>query len=89
MTESPGNSPSWPANAAGSGIFRASTPENKPKTLTLNLKELGSLGKGTLITDGDGGSLSFRKEDVKVDAGGTVTVTLKPKGGLVLVFERP
>jgi hypothetical protein len=62
---------------------------NEPKTLTLNLKELGSLGKGTLITDGDAGSLSFRKEDVKVDAGGTVTVTLKPKGGLVLVFERP
>ena len=59
---------------------------NEPKTLVLDLKELGPLTNGALITDGDGGNLSFTKQDVKVGADGRLSVTLKPKGGFVLVL---
>jgi len=59
---------------------------DEAKTLTLDLSELGKLPEGSLITDGDGGNLSFRKESVSVGADGRVTVTLKPKGGFVLTF---
>jgi alpha-glucosidase len=59
---------------------------DQPKTLVLDLKELGKLTKGTLITDGDGGNLSFRTEEISVGTDGKLTVTLKPKGGFVLVF---
>ena len=59
---------------------------DQAKTLVLDLTELGGVTHGTLITDGDGGNLSFKKEDVMVGGDGKLAVTLKAKGGFVLVF---
>jgi hypothetical protein len=61
--------------------------EATAKTLTLNLSELSIRGAGTLITDGDGGNLSFRQETVRPDSDQRLKVTLPPQGGFVLVFE--
>jgi hypothetical protein len=60
--------------------------EDAPRKLTLDLSEL-PVGKGTLITDDDGGNLSFRQQTVELDSNKTLDVTLKPQGGFVLVFE--
>ena len=59
---------------------------DETKTLKLDLTELGELPAGTLITDGDGGNLSFRTEKTSPAPDGSVTITLKPKGGFVLAF---
>jgi alpha-glucosidase len=42
---------------------------------------------GKLITDGDGGNLSFREETVKLDASQKVKLALKPNGGFVLLLD--
>jgi len=51
------------------------------------LKELGDVGGGTLITDGDGGNLSFRTEQIEIGPDKKLDVTLAPRGGFVLVLE--
>ncbi|MGA2281045.1 MAG: glycoside hydrolase family 97 catalytic domain-containing protein [Verrucomicrobiota bacterium] len=61
--------------------------EATPKTLTLDLGELPVRSSGTLITDGDGGNLSFRQEKVRLAADGKLKVTLQPQGGFVLVLK--
>jgi len=61
--------------------------EATAKTLTLDLGELPVGGSGTLITDGDGGNLSFRQEKVRLAADGKLKVTLQPQGGFVLVLK--
>jgi hypothetical protein len=61
--------------------------EASPKTLTLDLGELGVGGSGTLITDGDAGNLSFRRETIDLAASGELEVSLAPRGGFVIVFE--
>jgi hypothetical protein len=60
--------------------------EAEAKSLTLDLGELG-VRSGTLITDGDGGNLSFRQEPVRLDADGQLPVTLAPRGGFVATFD--
>ena len=61
--------------------------ETTEKKLVLNLSQLSSHGTGTLITDGDGGNLSFRKENVRLSPDQTVEITLQPRGGFVAVLE--
>ncbi len=61
--------------------------EAKSRNLTLDLRELTAKGPGTLITDGDGGNLSFRKETVDLGSDKEFEVTLAPRGGFVLVLE--
>ena len=56
------------------------------KKLSLDLSALSATGSGTLITDGDGGNLSFRQEMVKVAPGQKWGLTLPPCGGFVLVL---
>lgn len=60
--------------------------EPAEKQLSLDLSELSIHGPGTLITDGDGGNLSFRQKPVQLEAGKKLAVTLKPNGGFVAVF---
>jgi hypothetical protein len=62
--------------------------ETTTKTLTLDLGELSVRGSGTLITDGEGGNLSFRQEKVHLAADGKLKVTLQPQGGFVMVLEQ-
>jgi alpha-glucosidase len=61
--------------------------ENAERKITLNLKALNVRRSGKLITDGDGGNLSFLQETVKPGSTKKVQLTLKPHGGFVMVFE--
>jgi len=63
--------------------------ESTEKKLALDLRKLtGASGStGWLITDGDGGNLSFRREKISLASTGGCEVTLKPHGGFVLVIE--
>jgi hypothetical protein len=63
--------------------------EAVPKNLSLDLSELGVRAPGTLITDGDGGNLSFHEETVQLPANKKLEISLKPNGGFVLVFQPP
>jgi hypothetical protein len=63
--------------------INAGTTEKK---LSLDLGALSVRGSGMLITDGEGGNLSFRQEQVELDFGEKLNVTLKPNGGFVAVF---
>jgi alpha-glucosidase len=55
--------------------------------LTLSLADVPVRGTGTMITDGDGGNLSFSRQPVQLAADKTLAVTLKPRGGFVIVFD--
>jgi hypothetical protein len=59
--------------------------EAAEKTFSLDLSQMPP--NGTLITDGDGGNLSFRHEAVKLPANGKLDITLKPNGGFVLELK--
>jgi len=59
--------------------------EAAEKTFSLDLSQMPA--NGTLITDGDGGNLSFRREAVKLPANGKLDITLKPNGGFVLELK--
>jgi alpha-glucosidase len=61
--------------------------EAAPKPLTLDLGGLAAAAKGTLIADGDGGNLSFRRESIQLYADRKLALTLPPHGGFVLVLE--
>jgi alpha-glucosidase len=64
--------------------------ENAEKKLTLDfegIRGLSARGAGTMIADGDGGNLSFRRETVRLTAGRKLEITLPPRGGFVLVME--
>ena len=62
--------------------------EGAEKKLTLDLRELRPRGPGTLIADGQGGNLSFRRQTVRVGPGMKLEVVLPPRGGFVLTFDR-
>lgn len=62
--------------------------EATPNVLTLNLKELRAPAAGTLIADGSAGNLSFRRETVHLPRNREFKITLPPRGGFVMVFNR-
>jgi hypothetical protein len=57
------------------------------KKIMLNLSELGVSGSANLITDGEGGNLSFRQRAVRLAPDKKLEVTLAPHGGFVIVIE--
>jgi alpha-glucosidase len=57
------------------------------RSLVLPLGDLRARMTGSLITDGDGSNLSFRKEDVRLTDDGKLAVKLKGRGGFVLAFD--
>jgi hypothetical protein len=61
--------------------------ETTEKRLHLSLKDLPVSGKGILITDGPEGNLSFRKDAAQLNAERAFDITIKPRGGFVLMFE--
>jgi hypothetical protein len=61
--------------------------EQTAKTLTVDLKDLHLPSSATLITDGDGGNLSFRQETVQLGHDRKLEVTLAPQGGFVAVSK--
>jgi hypothetical protein len=73
--------------AGGRWYLAGINAEATAKMLTLDLSDLPVRNaSGPLITDGDGGNLSFREETVSVGASKKLTVTLKPNGGFVAVL---
>jgi len=60
--------------------------ETTVRKVVLNLDALG-VRAGTLITDGDGGNLSFLQQPVKLDDKREATLTLRPRGGFVAVVH--
>ena len=61
--------------------------EAESKQLSLDLRRLATYGRGTLITDGDGGNLSFCEQSIDLATDKKLEVTLKPQGGFVLVID--
>jgi hypothetical protein len=61
--------------------------ENAPRTLTLDLNGLRGCKSGTLITDGDGGNLSFSQGQLHFGSNKKLEITLQPRGGFVLVSD--
>ena len=61
--------------------------ERTELALKLDLQQLAAKGAGTLITDGDGGNLSFRRQAIELGADQQFDLTLLPHGGFVLVLE--
>jgi alpha-glucosidase len=61
--------------------------ESAPMPVTLSFEGMSVTTAATLITDGDGANLSFRKERLAVDASKALALTMKPRGGFVMVFN--
>ena len=55
--------------------------------LQLDVADLPVRGTATLISDGSGGNLSFRRQTVRLGADKILRITLQPRGGFVLVFD--
>ena len=61
--------------------------EKGEKSLKLSLANLPINGHGTMITDGDGGNLSFRQQSVDMSSNKMLDITLKGRGGFVIEFD--
>jgi hypothetical protein len=61
--------------------------ERSPREVAVNLADLGAEKGATLITDGDGGNLSFRQDRVTPDDQGRARLTIQPRGGFVMVSD--
>ncbi len=61
--------------------------EDVARPLRLDLRILAPRMGGTLITDGDGGNLSFGRDSLAVGADEPLQLTLLPRGGFVAVLE--
>ena len=61
--------------------------EATEKKITLDFSKLPMRGSFQLINDGDSGNLSFKQENLTVKAGQKLEVTIKPKGGFVIVSQ--
>ena len=55
--------------------------------MTLDLASMGIKQGATAITDGEGGNLSFREQRVELDAKQQAKMTLRPRGGFVMIVE--
>jgi len=60
--------------------------EKEARAVKLSISKLQAR-RGTLITDGYAGNLSFRKQSLQVDSSGTLDLVLAPRGGLVIELQ--
>jgi alpha-glucosidase len=67
--------------------FAGINGEATPREMRLDLSVLGLEGAGTLITDGDGGNLSFRERPISLGDDKQLTLKLAPHGGFVAVMQ--
>jgi hypothetical protein len=61
--------------------------ERTSREVTLNFASLGIKRGATAITDGEGGNLSFREQRVELDAKQQASISLRPRGGFVMIME--
>ena len=83
----PGSFVALARKGAGRWYVAGINGEAAGRTLALDLSELRPRGTGTLIADGEGGNLSFRRETVRLDPDMRLNVQLPPRGGFVLTFD--
>jgi alpha-glucosidase len=57
------------------------------RDLTLDLRSIPSGDYGQLITDGDGGNLSFTRTNVNLSSDKKLHISLKPNGGFVITLN--
>jgi hypothetical protein len=62
--------------------------EATSRELVLDLGGISGRGTGLLISDGDGGNLSFRRETLRPAPANRMTINLPPKGGFVLRLDQ-
>ena len=62
--------------------------DSTSRTVTIDLRDIPGV-RGTLITDGGGGNLSFRTDTVRVSAKHTLVVPMEPRGGFVVTLDGP
>lgn len=75
------------ARQGGSSWYIAGiNAQSTPHPLTLDLSRLLAKGPAHLITDGDGGNLSFRHETFLLPPDSKVEMPLQPKGGFVITL---
>jgi hypothetical protein len=60
--------------------------EETTRKLTLDLRELSVLTTGTMITDGEGGNMSFKQTMLQMPADKRIELTIGPRGGVVVAF---
>lgn len=60
--------------------------ESTPKEIVIDLRALGA-SHGTVITDGDGGNLSFRQQRIQTGERQPARLTMRAKGGFVVIAE--
>lgn len=60
--------------------------ETAPRQVVIDLQAFDATG-GTVITDGDGGNLSFRQVPLQTGRRNRATITMQPRGGFVAVVE--
>jgi hypothetical protein len=60
--------------------------EETTRKLTLDLRELSVLATGTMITDGEGGNMSFKQTMLQMPADKRIELTIGPRGGVVMAF---
>lgn len=77
------------ARRAGSRWYVAGiNGSDQPRSIALDCRELGlDSARGSLIYDGEGGNLSFRRADVALEAGTPQSIPLAGRGGFTLTLE--
>ncbi len=61
--------------------------EKTERKIKLSLADLPIMSHGMLITDGEGGNLSFVRQDIDPSLNKTMEIVMKGRGGFVMVFE--
>jgi alpha-glucosidase len=61
--------------------------EQTPLNLTLDLRSIPSVRTGQLITDGEGGNLSFTQRSINLNSVKNLQISLKPYGGFVIALD--
>lgn len=85
----PGKFVVFARKGAGRWYLAGINAESAEKKLTLDLQELAGVGVrgGNVIGDGAPGNLSFRQENVTLDADARLTLTVPANGGFVGVLQ--
>jgi len=71
---------------AGRWYVAGINAEKSKRELRLDLAAIPGLVSGSLITDGNGGNLSFRQQTVALQGQKTFALELQPRGGFVIQF---
>jgi hypothetical protein len=87
LSGTPGKDVVIARQSAGRWYIAGINGEREPKALKLSLARLPFKGNATLITDGEGGNLSFEQRRIQLQPNQPLDVALKGRGGFVIVTD--